>query len=278
MEREQADSWLSQAGVDEAVRATLTFLDGRATPPVWAVQVSSPDAVSLWQDLARAGYGIGWPVIIGSDDDRSILTDIDPLPASETLAKAAATEGAAFLRDEWRSRLDVGDWSNEEAEEFAALAAEVEESGDTLWLAPESAGQTHDARAPFDGEEFLRSSVAEGYRGAPRPVWIALTPASAPHDAPAFVSFGRFNDCPPPDVHVALHRRWAKLHGAEIFALSGDVIEARVRRPPQTKTQALALALEQYLYCPDIVEQGTQTVRRLADDLQNRPAWFFWWD
>ena len=47
---------------------------------------------------------------------------------------------------------------------------------------------------------------------------------------------------------------------------------------PATKEEALALAWEQFVYCPDIVTQGTETVEVLAAALLNGPVWLFLWD
>ena len=48
--------------------------------------------------------------------------------------------------------------------------------------------------------------------------------------------------------------------------------------PPTTRSAAYQLAWEQYIYCSDIVIQGTQTLSNLAASLLNAPIWFFWWD
>ena len=40
----------------------------------------------------------------------------------------------------------------------------------------------------------------------------------------------------------------------------------------------MALALEQYAFCPDIVEQGCGTIGYLADTLAKSNKWYFWWD
>jgi len=51
-----------------------------------------------------------------------------------------------------------------------------------------------------------------------------------------------------------------------------------VERPPADRERALSVALEQYAFCPDIVEQGTETLEGLAGEILNQPHWFFWWD
>ena len=57
-----------------------------------------------------------------------------------------------------------------------------------------------------------------------------------------------------------------------------SVIEMAVTRPPQTREEAITLATEQYFYCSDIVDQGTETIDRLAAEILAQPRWFFWWD
>ena len=42
--------------------------------------------------------------------------------------------------------------------------------------------------------------------------------------------------------------------------------------------EALDLAREQYAYCPDLVDQGTETLSALAASLLKDEWWHFWWD
>jgi Domain of unknown function (DUF4253) len=37
-------------------------------------------------------------------------------------------------------------------------------------------------------------------------------------------------------------------------------------------------ALEQYVYCADIVRQGSDSIEVLAAGLVEAPVWYFWWD
>ncbi len=60
--------------------------------------------------------------------------------------------------------------------------------------------------------------------------------------------------------------------------MNHDVIEVLVQRPPDTKEAAFKLAREQYLYCPDNVEQGAGSLHALAASLWRSPSWYFWWD
>lgn len=46
--------------------------------------------------------------------------------------------------------------------------------------------------------------------------------------------------------------------------------------PPRTRDEAGALAMEQFLYAPDIVYQGAESLLGLASPLVSGTAWFFW--
>ena len=107
---------------------------------------------------------------------------------------------------------------------------------------------------------------------------LALLPTIQPAEAPVYLRFGGFNECPSPDVHTAFMRDWGRRYGAVPVCITRDVIECHVRRPPQTPDDARRLAREQAAYCSDIVSQGTQSVERLAIELWKSPQWYFWWD
>jgi len=90
--------------------------------------------------------------------------------------------------------------------------------------------------------------------------------------------FGNWNECPAPEIQVAVFRNWHERFGAAPACITQDVVECVVDRPPQDEPASMALAAEQWLFCEDIVSQGTQSVRNLAIGLWRSPKWFFWWD
>lgn len=95
---------------------------------------------------------------------------------------------------------------------------------------------------------------------------------------PAHLGFGGWNHCPAPAEHCALWQHWQQKYDARIVGVSGDVIEAHVENPPTTREEAIAVAWQHYLYCPDLVEQGEETITNLAAALLDQKVWFFWWD
>jgi len=109
-------------------------------------------------------------------------------------------------------------------------------------------------------------------------VYIARIPTNHSYEIPAYLKYGGWNECPAPEEHVAMLRYWAERFGSEIYAITEDVIECTVEAPPKDKETSMALAKEQFVYCSDIVFQGTESIELLAASLKDSRAWYFWWD
>lgn len=110
------------------------------------------------------------------------------------------------------------------------------------------------------------------------PVILAKIPVKNPWEVFAWVPFGGWNECPDTLEQMAVAKYWFEEHGAVPAVITHDVLEFDVPRPVEMK-KAIKLAIEQYGYCPDIVEQGDNaTVGMLAEMLTVSKSWFFWWD
>jgi hypothetical protein len=109
-------------------------------------------------------------------------------------------------------------------------------------------------------------------------VLIALVPTPHPWEVPAWLQTGGWNACPNPELHVRLMENWFVRYGAELVALTHDVIELAITRPVTDLEEARELARVQYAYCPDIVDQGVQSIENLAQTLLGSTVWYFWWD
>ena len=61
--------------------------------------------------------------------------------------------------------------------------------------------------------------------------------------------------------------------------MSHDELEFTLPCPVSTE-KAMEVALKQYGFCPDIVDQEPEdaTVGALADVLRQSTVWYFWWD
>lgn len=241
----------------------------RAAFPFPVHTVPGAQALAQWERLKAQGQG--WPVIVGDDealerimeqfsiDDPAVfpppaqVVDLVPPMRSpkEILAAADAIDITAKLRELF----------------------DYEYGEDPIEIEP---GEWPDPGSVTPMTLTVDSDILSG-RKHPQ-VHIVVLPTSEAAAVPAYLRWGGWNACPVPEVHVALHRKWARDYGAEIVGISGDVINVRAARRPATRDEAMALAHEQFLYCSDIVLQGTDTMEPLAMSLIESDWWYFWWD
>ena len=101
-------------------------------------------------------------------------------------------------------------------------------------------------------------------------------PVSKPEDIFAWIPFGGFNECPDIDDQAAFAKCWNEKFGAYPAAITEDTLEYVVDKLP-TEEESRQLALQQYAFSPDIVEQGI-SLSCLTEYLRKNKVWFFWWD
>jgi hypothetical protein len=228
----------------EAVRVMT-----RPTGDILGFRVSSADALATWEKVHavkdRSGF---YPVIFAGETQElpgESLGDDPEFSAAAKLRRAAGIDAAAW---------------------FATRLAD-------LGLQPrrDPAGTS-----PPNDRFVLFNDVVSGQPRAD--LVLMLVPTTKAWEVPAYVGFGGFNDCPIDEAHVAAHKLWFETYGAELVAMDLATMELRVPRPPTTREAALALALQQYAYCYDIVDQGVGSIDALAASLTNGSVWFFWWD
>ena len=72
---------------------------------------------------------------------------------------------------------------------------------------------------------------------------------------------------------------WFEQYSAVPGAMSHDELEFNLPAP-LAEDRAMDVAVEQYGFCPDVIDQGPEdaTVGTLADVLQQSTVWYFWWD
>jgi hypothetical protein len=218
----------------------------------WAV-VAGRDGEASMPALDRLGEQQGWvAVFVGAEKELPEFSLHDDDPQS-VLALAEAIDATDFLAgrlDEYRENAEgaeppLGEWPEED----------------------------DDVGEPPYGvfSDILTKAFHER-------VYIALVPAREAWMAPAFLQNGGWNEVPDAATQVAVVKYWHERHGARLRAFSNDVMELEVDRPPQDPEASLALATEQYAFCPDVVDQGMQALRPLAAWLRDKRYWYFWWD
>jgi hypothetical protein len=232
--------------------ASLDEFGATSAGPLYLSEVGANDAEATWKRWREPLRSLGcWPVIHGTRKDASNL---------HALIDSTKRVSAGRILDE-----------AEHLEVAAALAARAAKKRETR-----AHGSWPKALVPAN-QFFLAVSGMRSKVPDPRTV-IGIWPTADSTTIPAIIAFGGWNECPQASVHVALHRYWRERYGAELACLSRDIVQLATARRPATYDEALALATEQFRYCPDIVEQGTRTIENLASCLVESDVWFFWWD
>lgn len=231
-------------------------------PPTLAwyyAQLPGGQAIALWGELRLQLASLGWwPLLLGRQSEaltRPVSGRSWPVTAAydDLLSAAESLDLEAWIDS--RLARHTQQPRPEELSDFAAFFSPE-------LIAPNQQFSVH-----------LSSLTGEPYAS----VGLALIPAKAGWQAPAFLSIGGWRDCPTPEVHMRLLRDWQSRYGAELVGFSGEMLELRVLRPPDNDDAALILARQQQAYCPALIEQGVQTRENLARLLQDSSVWYFWW-
>ncbi len=129
----------------------------------------------------------------------------------------------------------------------------------------------------YDNDRF--SCYWDSDTGMTYPLILAKIPVRKPWEIFAYLPFGNWNDCPDTPELMAAAKYWFEQYGAVPAAMSHDELEFDLP-VPVSEENAMEAALEQYGFCPDIVDQEPEdaTVGALADVLRQSTVWYFWWD
>jgi len=130
-------------------------------------------------------------------------------------------------------------------------------------------------KCPPEPKSIIAHLEMPGLDRPKKSVFIAKVPTVNNWEVPAYLGLGGWNECPSAEFLTAVSKYWHNAYGAEIGAVTGDTIEYLVAKPPTDKETAEKLAREQFIFCPDIVLQGTQTLLNLAGSLMNGKVWYF---
>jgi hypothetical protein len=281
---------LNSEGFDTTSLRVLFEQDGLTT---FALTVDGESAVNDWERLRDlAPRTKRWPLLVGNPGDEDVPTNrtvwvsgkgeqMQKYPPVEKILKEAAKIDARALLDKWhqsnlaniREALAEAEAEgyDEDAEHWRSLLRGPEEfQGVARKKWPEDA----DPSSPF----CIALTMTHTDDVTSKQVTLALLPTPHGWEAPAVMKFGNWNANPKPAEHVALLRYWHERYSADLVAMTHDVLEFMVAKPPRTRKEALRLAMDQYLYCEDIVDQGTYSLDALAARLLDGEAWCFWWD
>lgn len=104
---------------------------------------------------------------------------------------------------------------------------------------------------------------------------LAKIPTTDPWEVFAWVPFGGWNECPGPDIMMAVSKHWYEKYGAVPAVISHDSLEFSAK--PIDVKHAKQLAKEQCAFCPEMVLDGGY-LGEVIDSLTKSTVWFFWWD
>lgn len=243
---------LNELGFEDTAR----FYDGPEFSLV-SVRVRGDQAIAAWERLRReAARTQAWPVIIGETGQEEQLR--------EHLGEVEAGEVERSIRAALKT--DFGEWLRKRRASEPEVYAP---SRLPPWRRP------FRKRCPRNDSFTIHTDIV---KSEPHPrVSIVLVPTTESWQVAGFLQYGGWNDCPLPSEQVAAHRDWHYRFGAEVLGMGSDIVELVVGRPVEAST-AMQVADEQFVYCYDIVDQGTGTLDCLADTISGAKAWYFWWD
>lgn len=224
------------------------------------------DVIEVWRRLRLLMPQSGRaPIVVAGPSPADVQEALETSAAEfgATLAQAASFDAESWLANRYEGD-DLDDLDDED--DLAALAEE-------FGMNPE------DLPAIEPGATARFSLPYEVLSGKPLAnVEILLLPSDRSWEAPAYLSFGGWNECPWPFEQVATLALWQRRYGAEVFGLGGDLLELEVAHPPADEDAARTLAIQQYAFCPDLVDQGYLSISRLARAVEGGGSWSFWWD
>jgi hypothetical protein len=247
-------------------RAKYETMHARMMAALAYERVTVPGEQALAELDRLKSAGRGWPVVIGGDEDLERIAEqfsmSDPAIAGVEIPGIDVRSPAQILAAAKNIRFpdDLRKWSG--------------------------AYQSEDLRAPL-GEWPTKVDVSElglsvsldlTSGKAHDKIHILMIPTDNSWEVPAYLQWGDWNACPPPEYHVAALRNWHNRFGADLVGINGDTINVKVQNTPKERAEALGLARDIYAYCPDIVDQGVGSIAALAAGLTTSNWWYLWWD
>jgi hypothetical protein len=229
--------------------------------------------MQTWIDLAKAAHETKyWPIIRGGSGDVDEQIEADAEATLVNVPTGTIREILKPLIEERRQSLADVMPEFAHATDMDDLARLADASGVYSFSGDEPSAQAWPTEAP----ELVSLHTIKELKG--RPAVVMLINVEHSSDVPAHLGFGGWNECPSPELQVAVLREWRKEYNAVPACITNDVLECVVVKRPQTEAEAIKLAAEQWIFCEDIVSQGTELVRNLGMELWRSPNWFFWWD
>ena len=126
-------------------------------------------------------------------------------------------------------------------------------------------------RSRFDGEFVVFRSEMNFGQGPDR---VAVLRSRDWRDALRVMGTNGVNLDVSPDSILRQLDRWDARFGLRLLGAGFDWVDFELLRPPRDMH---ALAREIDAFCPDVVDQGTETVGALAEEMRRTRTLYCWW-
>jgi hypothetical protein len=267
---------LRAAGVDVS---TLEMFFQADMEEIHRLTVPVEQAIETWEKLRDLVSQTGcWPVLLGDDGDLVRLYEhlkhVRYPRAIRILEEAAAIDALEWFENRRLDEIDAMEQGADEQEDLQSWMVSVER------LSVEGRFRGFpEGPWPASGQPTKSYQIPLDCAGGPLPrVHVGLVSTARGWEAPAFLRYGAWGECPSAAEHLAVGRFWGAEYGAEVVGMAGKAVEMKVAHPPKDRDDALELAAQQYLYCKGAVHPGTGTLQQLAATLIGGTVWYFWWD
>jgi hypothetical protein len=107
------------------------------------------------------------------------------------------------------------------------------------------------------------------------PDQVSVMKAADPYEVLRTMGTNGWNYDIGPEMVIARLKEWEGRFGLVFRGIALDWVEAEFETQPK---DMLAFAKEVYRFCPDVVDQGTETVEALAADMKRTNSLYLWWD
>lgn len=227
----------------------------------WRHEVpGGPGALETWRALRERHPRTGlWPILLGDDPQvidqltwrlemlarsRPGIPDVEDVPTAQEL----------FVK--WMGDPAEDDYLNDVPRHLAKLEEDAQSIRTKLTERPDDA-------------------AVKAIRGDT--VTIALVPALGGWEVPALLAWSGAErlEIGGPD-HLSVLHFWHDVYSADLVSLGLETMECLVGRPPDDARSAFELAVQQYAYCPALMDNLVPAIGALAATLFGR-HWIFDW-
>jgi hypothetical protein len=219
-----------------------------------------PGALATWRALRERHPRTGlWPILLGSDPQviDQLTWRLDSLARSRPgIPDVEDVPDAPELFVQWMGDPAADDYLNDVPRHLAKLERDADAIRTKLTQRPDEA-----AVKAITGD----------------PVTIAVVPARGGWEVPALLAWsGAERDDIGGAEHLSVLHFWHDVYSAELVALGLEQMECLVSRPPDDARSAFELAVQQYAYCPELMDNLVPAMGALAATLFGR-HWIFDW-